>query len=64
MGGSGVQKRQQATAIYAYKLSQDGRTNREIADITGKPVERVPTLIKRGERLNDAPPQFKHTIVK
>lgn len=49
--GSGNQKRQHATAMRAYALSQEGETHRRIADLLEKPVENIPKWIALGERL-------------
>jgi len=51
MAGSGSEKRSRALAIAAYKMRREGYTNRQIAAATGKKVEAVPDMVKRGERL-------------
>lgn len=51
MTGSGAKKRQQLDQVLAYRLSQKGLTNREIAERLGKKVEQIPGMVVRGERL-------------
>ena len=51
MSGSGVDKRARALAIQIAKLRRQGMTNRQIAEIVGIDVKRVPSKVDIGERL-------------
>ena len=51
MSGSGVDKRARALAIQIAKLRRQGMTNRQIAEIVGIDVKRVPSKADIGERL-------------
>ena len=51
MSGSGVDKRARALAIQIAKLRREGMTNRQIAEIVGIDVKRVPSKVDIGERL-------------
>ncbi len=51
MSGSGVDKRARALAIQVAKLRRQGMTNRQIAEVTGIDVKRVPSKADIGERL-------------
>lgn len=51
MSGSGVDKRARALAIQIAKLRREGMTNRQIAEIVGVDVKRVPSKVDIGERL-------------
>ena len=51
MSGSGVDKRARALAIQIAKLRREGMTNRQIAEIVGIDVKRVPSKADIGERL-------------
>ena len=51
MSGSGVDKRARALAIQIAKLRRQGMTNRQIAEIVGVDVKRVPSKVDIGERL-------------
>ena len=51
MSGSGAQKRSDALARKAYKMSQFGYTHRDIAVAVGKRPEQIKNLVAKGERL-------------
>ena len=51
MSGSGVDKRARALAVQIAKLRRQGMTNRQIAEIVGIDVKRVPSKVDIGERL-------------
>ena len=51
MSGSGVDKRARALAVQIAKLRREGMTNRQIAEIVGIDVKRVPSKADIGERL-------------
>jgi hypothetical protein len=53
MIGSGAVKRTQALAIRCARLSAQGWTHREIAELVGKQPEQIKALILLGERLKE-----------
>ena len=54
---TGSKLRSQNLAKYAYLLRTEGRTYREIATNTNKPVDQVKKMVLLGERLKSLEPK-------
>lgn len=52
MPGNPSTQRTHAAAINAFRLRQQGLTNKQIAAQLGKDVDRIPTMVALGERLS------------